>query len=71
MLQRSNPLFLVNAANLMGDYFANARLSNGDKLHFLAEPLLQYLRALLAAHDTRAHHSLAAQVSFKRTFIIL
>ncbi|XP_035455021.2 uncharacterized protein LOC126912067 [Spodoptera frugiperda] len=62
VLQRSNPLFLVNAANLMGDYFANARLSNGDKLHFLAEPLLQYLRALLAAHDTRAHHSLAAQL---------
>ncbi|XP_035455038.2 uncharacterized protein LOC118279510 [Spodoptera frugiperda] len=62
VLQRSNPLFLVNAANLMGDYFANARLSNGDKLHFLAEPLLQYLRALLAAHDTRAHHSLATQL---------
>ncbi|CAH1643051.1 unnamed protein product [Spodoptera littoralis] len=62
LLERSNPLFLINAANLMGDYFAEARLTNGDKLHFLAGPLLQYLRALLAAHDVRAHRSLAAQL---------
>ncbi|KAF9410490.1 hypothetical protein HW555_010443 [Spodoptera exigua] len=31
VLERSNPLFLINAANLMGDYFAEARLCNGNK----------------------------------------
>lgn len=62
VLERSNPLFLINAANLMGDYFAEARLCNGNKVHILAGPLLQYLRALLAAHDIRAHRSLATQL---------
>ncbi|XP_022835174.1 uncharacterized protein LOC111362687 isoform X1 [Spodoptera litura] len=62
VLERSNPLFLINAANLMGDYFAEARLCNGNKVHILAGPLLQYLRALLAAHDVRAHRSLATQL---------
>ncbi|XP_026736322.1 uncharacterized protein LOC113499916 [Trichoplusia ni] len=62
VLERSNPLFLINAANLMGDYFAEARLCNGNKVHILAGPLLQYLRALLASHDTRAHRSLATQL---------
>jgi hypothetical protein len=41
---------------------AEARLCNGNKVHILAGPLLQYLRALLAADDLRAHRSLATQV---------
>ncbi|XP_075988099.1 uncharacterized protein LOC142984420 [Anticarsia gemmatalis] len=62
ILERSNPLFLINAANLMGDYFAEARLCNGNKVHILASPLLQYLRALLASDDIRAHRSFATQL---------
>ncbi|KAH9631781.1 hypothetical protein HF086_002267 [Spodoptera exigua] len=62
ILERSDPLYLVNAANIMGDYFASARLSNGEKVHFLAEPLLQYMRALLASQDIRAHRSLTTQL---------
>ncbi|XP_063898116.1 uncharacterized protein LOC110380401 isoform X2 [Helicoverpa armigera] len=62
VLERSNPLFLINAANLMGDYFAEARLCNGNKVHILASPLLQYMRALLASDDIRAHRSLATQL---------
>ncbi|KAF9410479.1 hypothetical protein HW555_010432 [Spodoptera exigua] len=62
ILERSDPRYLVNAANIMGDYFAGARLSNGEKVHFLAEPLLQYMRALLASQDIRAHRSLATQL---------
>ncbi|KAF9410476.1 hypothetical protein HW555_010429 [Spodoptera exigua] len=62
ILERSDPLYLANAANVMGDYFAGARLSNGEKVHFLAEPLLQYMRALLASQDIRAHRSLATQL---------
>ncbi|KAJ8706987.1 hypothetical protein PYW08_011121 [Mythimna loreyi] len=61
-LERSNPMFLINAANLMGDYFAEARLCNGNKVHILASPLLQYMRALLASDDIRAHRSLATQL---------
>ncbi|KAH9646041.1 hypothetical protein HF086_018045 [Spodoptera exigua] len=62
VLERSDPRYLVNAANIMGDYFAKARLSNGKKVDFLAEPLLQYMRALLASQDIRAHRSLATQL---------
>lgn len=62
VLERSNPMFLINAANLMGDYFAEARLCNGNKVHILASPLLQYMRALLASDDIRAHRSLATQL---------
>ncbi|CAH0698085.1 unnamed protein product [Spodoptera exigua] len=62
ILERSDPRYLVNAANIMGDYFAKARLSNGQKVDFLAEPLLQYMRALLASQDIRAHRSLATQL---------
>ncbi|KAM3955619.1 uncharacterized protein ACR2FA_010453 [Aphomia sociella] len=62
VLERANPMFLINAANLMGDYFAEARLCNGNKVHILAGPLLQYLRALLASDDIRAHRSLATQL---------
>ncbi|XP_072937737.1 uncharacterized protein [Epargyreus clarus] len=62
LLERTNPLFLINAANLMGDYFAEARLCNGNKVHILASPLLQYMRALLASDDIRAHRSLATQL---------
>ncbi|XP_068621866.1 uncharacterized protein [Battus philenor] len=62
LLERSNPLYLINAANLMGDYFAEARLCNGNKVHILASPLLQYMRALLASDDVRAHRSLATQL---------
>ncbi|XP_052757058.1 uncharacterized protein LOC113517181 [Galleria mellonella] len=62
VLERANPIFLINAANLMGDYFAEARLCNGHKVHILAGPLLQYLRALLASDDLRAHRSLATQL---------
>lgn len=62
VLERSNPLFLINAANLMGDYFAEARLCNGNKVHILASPLLKYMRALLASDDIRAHRSLATQL---------
>ncbi|XP_013176884.1 PREDICTED: uncharacterized protein LOC106124590 [Papilio xuthus] len=62
VLERSNPLYLINAANLMGDYFAEARLCNGNKVHILASPLLQYMRALLASDDVRAHRSLATQL---------
>ncbi|CAG9573794.1 unnamed protein product [Danaus chrysippus] len=61
-LKRSNPIYLINAANLMGDYFAEARLCNGNKVHILASPLLQYMRALLASDDLRAHRSLATQL---------
>ncbi|XP_045457579.1 uncharacterized protein LOC123667784 [Melitaea cinxia] len=62
VLERSNPIYLINAANLMGDYFAEARLCNGNKIHILANPLLQYMRALLASDDLRAHRSLATQL---------
>ncbi|RVE53134.1 hypothetical protein evm_002231 [Chilo suppressalis] len=62
ILERANPQFLINAANLMGDYFAEARLCNGNKVHILAAPLLQYMRALLASDDIRAHRSLATQL---------
>ncbi|XP_063370878.1 uncharacterized protein LOC134659176 [Cydia amplana] len=62
VLERANPLFLINAANLMGDYFAEARLCNGNKVHILAGPLLQYMKALLASDDIRAHRSLATQL---------
>ncbi|CAK1593520.1 unnamed protein product [Parnassius mnemosyne] len=62
VLERSNPIYLINAANLMGDYFAEARLCNGNKVHILASPLLQYMRALLACNDVRAHRSLATQL---------
>ncbi|CAH2056506.1 unnamed protein product, partial [Iphiclides podalirius] len=62
ILERSNPMYLINAANLMGDYFAEARLCNGNKVHILASPLLQYMRALLASDDVRAHRSLATQL---------
>ncbi|CAH0761583.1 unnamed protein product [Diatraea saccharalis] len=62
VLERANPQFLINAANLMGDYFAEARLCNGNKVHILAAPLLQYMRALLASDDIRAHRSLATQL---------
>ncbi|KAH9646046.1 hypothetical protein HF086_018050 [Spodoptera exigua] len=62
VLERSDPRYLVNAANILGDYFAKARLSNGKKVDFLAEPLLQYMRALLASQDIRAHRSLATQL---------
>ncbi|XP_060808658.1 uncharacterized protein LOC106138573 isoform X2 [Amyelois transitella] len=62
ILERANPQFLINAANLMGDYFAEARLCNGNKVHILASPLLQYLRALLASDHIRAHRSLATQL---------
>ncbi|KAJ2939322.1 hypothetical protein O0L34_g13420 [Tuta absoluta] len=62
LLERANPLFLINAANLMGDYFAEARLCNGNKVHILASPLLQYMRALLTSDDIRAHRSLATQL---------
>nr|XP_026483704.1 uncharacterized protein LOC113391825 isoform X3 [Vanessa tameamea]XP_026483705.1 uncharacterized protein LOC113391825 isoform X3 [Vanessa tameamea] len=62
VLERSNPIYLINAANLMGDYFAEARLCNGNKVHILANPLLQYMRALLASDDLRAHRSLATQL---------
>ncbi|XP_023947132.1 uncharacterized protein LOC112052336 [Bicyclus anynana] len=62
VLERSNPIYLINAANLMGDYFAEARLCNGNKVHILASPLLQYMRALLASDDLRAHRSLATQL---------
>ncbi|KAL0859297.1 hypothetical protein ABMA27_011102 [Loxostege sticticalis] len=62
VLERANPQFLINAANLMGDYFAEARLCNGNKVHILASPLLQYMRALLASDDIRAHRSLATQL---------
>ncbi|XP_034838593.1 uncharacterized protein [Maniola hyperantus] len=62
ILERSNPIYLINAANLMGDYFAEARLCNGNKVHILANPLLQYMRALLASDDLRAHRSLATQL---------
>ncbi|XP_028162700.1 uncharacterized protein LOC114354496 isoform X1 [Ostrinia furnacalis] len=62
VLERANPQFLINASNLMGDYFAEARLCNGNKVHILASPLLQYMRALLASDDIRAHRSLATQL---------
>ncbi|XP_038217824.1 uncharacterized protein LOC119836522 [Zerene cesonia] len=62
VLERSNPLYLINAANLMGDYFAEARLCNGKKVHILAGPLVHYMRALLASDDIRAHRSLATQL---------
>ncbi|XP_012551889.1 uncharacterized protein LOC101736907 isoform X1 [Bombyx mori] len=62
VLERANPQYLVNAANLMGDYFAEARLCNGNKVHILASPLLQYVRSLLASDDVRAHRSLATQL---------
>ncbi|KAI5634698.1 hypothetical protein NE865_12606 [Phthorimaea operculella] len=62
LLERANPSFLINAANLMGDYFAEARLCNGNKVHILASPLLQYMRALLNSDDIRAHRSLATQL---------
>ncbi|XP_026323257.1 uncharacterized protein LOC113232697 isoform X2 [Hyposmocoma kahamanoa] len=62
VLERANPSFLINAANLMGDYFAEARLCNGNKVHILASPLLQYMRALLTSDDIRAHRSLATQL---------
>ncbi|XP_045508350.1 uncharacterized protein LOC123704106 [Colias croceus] len=62
VLERSNPLYLINAANLIGDYFAEARLCNGKKVHILAGPLVQYMRALLASDDIRAHRSLATQL---------
>ncbi|KAJ0170152.1 hypothetical protein K1T71_014080 [Dendrolimus kikuchii] len=62
LLERANPLFLVNAANLMGDYFAEARLCNGNKVHILASPLLQYMKALLTSEDMKAHRSLATQL---------
>ncbi|GBP18343.1 hypothetical protein EVAR_14736_1 [Eumeta japonica] len=61
VLQRANPQLLVNAANLMGDYFSEARLQNGNKVQVLAVPLVQYMRALLASDDVRAHRSLATQ----------
>ncbi|XP_053621531.1 uncharacterized protein LOC128681559 isoform X2 [Plodia interpunctella] len=62
VLERANPQYLINAANLMGDYFAEARLCNGNKVHILAGPLMQYLRALLASDHVRAHRSLATQL---------
>ncbi|XP_045531026.1 uncharacterized protein LOC123718501 isoform X1 [Pieris brassicae] len=62
VLERANPLYLINAANLMGDYFAEARLCNGKKVHILAGPLVQYMRSLLASDDIRAHRSLATQL---------
>ncbi|XP_037295766.1 uncharacterized protein LOC115453434 isoform X1 [Manduca sexta] len=62
VLERANPQHLINAANLMGDYFAEARLCNGNKVHILASPLLQYMKALLASDDIRAHRSLATQL---------
>ncbi|KAL4712162.1 hypothetical protein ACJJTC_011023 [Scirpophaga incertulas] len=62
VLERASPVFLINAANLLGDYFAEARLSNGNKVQILASPLLQYMRALLASDDIRAHRSLATQL---------
>lgn len=62
VLERSNPIFLVNAANLMGDYFAEARLCNGNKVHILASPILQYMKALLNSDDLKAHKSLATQL---------
>ncbi|XP_048489534.1 uncharacterized protein LOC105389913 isoform X2 [Plutella xylostella] len=62
VLERANPQFLINAANLMGDYFAEARLCNGNKVHILAAPLLQYMKALLVCNDIRAHRSLATQL---------
>ncbi|CAK1549040.1 unnamed protein product [Leptosia nina] len=62
VLERANPLYLINAANLIGDYFAEARLCNGKKVHLLAGPLVQYMRSLLASDDIRAHRSLATQL---------
>ncbi|CAH1643045.1 unnamed protein product [Spodoptera littoralis] len=62
VLERSNPKYLVNATSLMGDYFAGARLSDGQRVIFLAEPLLRYLRALLACQDILAHRTLATQL---------
>ncbi|XP_050673647.1 uncharacterized protein LOC126971384 isoform X2 [Leptidea sinapis] len=62
VLERANPVYLINAANLIGDYFAEARLCNGKKVHILAAPLLKYLRAMLTSDDVRAHRSLATQL---------
>lgn len=62
VLERSNPQYLINATNLIGDYFAEGRLINGDKIVVLAAPIVQYLKALLQCNDLKAHKTLTAQL---------